>query len=440
MHTMEPSCDQFTQVSQEREMFKRQFITLQKHYENKIQELSVLKELGNLLRSEIVFDQSELWQKQINIIKQYTSIDTIAILLLEDDGKKLALKAGSGNPDKYSIVLGTIIEDRIHHQVFIKRQPVKIDTINGKPITQAFGHKFTGSLLYLPITHNDRTIGVLSLLHNKEHWFDQNKVYFLEIVAGKIATSIGIFRLYHKMLKEEKHRTLLSRFFSQNVTEKIYYSDGHLQRRGERKKVTVLFADLCGFTAMSEELNQEMVFEILNAYFSVMTPVIFKHNGTLDKLMGDGMLVLFGAPITHEADALQAVWSAVEMIKALGKFNRSNKGKGWPKLSVSIGINTGNVAAGYVGSEEHLNYTAIGDAVNVAQRIQTIAGGDEILISKTVYDEIIDKAPEVSEIKGFIKIPPRKVKGKKKPIDLYRIELTDGNVLPFKTQDLLLQS
>ena len=428
MRTMEPNCDQLTQLSQEREMFKKQFITLQKQYENKIQELSALKELGNLLRSETVFDQSELWQKQFNILKQYTSIDTIAILLLEDDGKKLVLRAGSGNTNIYPIFLETVIENRIHHQVLIERQPVIIDTINGNPITQAFGNKFTGSLLYLPVTHAEQTIGVLSLFHNKEHWFDRNKVYFLEMVADEIATSIGIFRLYYKMLKEEKNRTLLSRFFSQNITEKIYEGNGHLKRRGERKRVTIFFADLCGFTAMSERLNEETVFGILNAYFSVMTPIIFKHNGTLDKLTGDGMLVLFGTPITHGDDASQAVQAAVEAIKALGEFNRSNESREWPKLSVSIGINTGNVAVGYIGSEEHLSYTAIGDAVNVAQRIQTIAGPDEILISKAVYDEIIDEIPEVTEIENLIKIPPRKVKGKEKPIDIYRIELSDHHL------------
>lgn len=423
VHTEEHDHDAFARVSHERDMFKRQFIKIQENYENKIRELSVLKELGNLLRSEIVYEQSALWREQIRIIKQYTFVESIAILFLENDNKTLTLKAAIGNPHDYSILLETITLHNLQQQVIVEKTPVIIDTCEMDSIITDGGNPFSGSLLYLPITHNGKTIGVLGLLHNKEHWFDRNKMRFLDMVADEIATSLVMFRLYHKMLKEEKQRTLLSRFFSESVTEKIYGSEGSLQLGGERKKATIFFADLCGFTAMSEELDEETVVEILNAYFSVMTPIIFKHNGTLDKLMGDGMLALFGAPISHEDDALQAVQAAVEMIMALAEFNRNNSGRGWPLLSVSIGINTGDVVAGYIGSEEHLNYTAIGDAVNVAQRIQTLAGGNEILISKTVCDETVDRIAAIKEIKALEPIQAQKVKGKEKTIDLFRIDM-----------------
>ncbi|MBN2516955.1 MAG: GAF domain-containing protein [Deltaproteobacteria bacterium] len=418
--------DKLLQISHERDMFKRQFIKIQESYENKIHELSILKELSNILRPEMVYDQNAVWQEQIKVIKQYTYIDNIAILLLDEENKTFSLKASAGDTDNHSVMLDAIVDDETQKHVIMDKMPVIIDNIQEYSFNRHYDFMFSGSLLCVPIVHNNQVIGLLSLLHGKEGWFDQNRVRFLSMVVNEIATSIVIYRLYHKMLTEEKQRTLLSRFFSKSVTEEIYGSEGNLRLGGERKKVTILFSDLSGFTAMSEKLEQEKVVEILNAYFSVMTPIIFKHKGTLDKLMGDGMLALFGAPIVHDDDPLRAVRSAIEMISALAQFNIENSCKQWPQLSVSIGINTGEVVAGYIGSEDHLNYTAIGDAVNVAQRIQTLAGNNEIFISKTVRDEVYERTAEIDGLKKLVLLPSQKVKGKKEAIELYGVELETG--------------
>jgi class 3 adenylate cyclase len=418
--------DKLLQISHERDMFKRQFIKIQENYENKIRELSILKELSNILRPEMVYDQNAVWQEQINVIKQYTYIDNIAILLLDEENKTFSIKASAGDKGNHSVLLDAIVDDEAQKHVIMDKMPVIIDNIQDYSLNRQYDFMFSGSLLCVPIVHNNQVIGLLSLLHGREGWFDQNRVRFLSMVADEIATSIVIYRLYHKMLTEEKQRTLLSRFFSKSVTDEIYGSEGSLRLGGERKKVTILFSDLSGFTAMSEKLEQEKVVEILNAYFSVMTPIIFKHNGTLDKLMGDGMLALFGAPIVHDDDPLRSVRSAIDMISALAQFNIENSHKQWPQLSVSIGINTGEVVAGYIGSEDHLNYTAIGDAVNVAQRIQTLAGNNEIFISRTVRDEISERTAEIDGLKELVLLPAQKVKGKEEAIELYGVELEPG--------------
>jgi adenylate cyclase len=173
---------------------------------------------------------------------------------------------------------------------------------------------------------------------------------------------------------------------------------------------------------MSEDLDQEEVVEILNAYFSLMTPIIFEHDGTLDKLMGDGIMAFFGAPISHNDDPLRAVRTAIKMVNALETFNQQTHDKKWPKLEVSIGVNTGEVVAGYIGSEEHLNYTVIGDAVNLAQRLQTIAGSNEILISKTVRNEIHNRLSDEEAFKALVPLPAQKVKGKEKAVEVFRVE------------------
>jgi adenylate cyclase len=271
--------------------------------------------------------------------------------------------------------------------------------------------------------HNNKAIGILSLRHGTPRGFDQNQVRFFSLVADQIATAVILLRIYHQMLKEEKNRLLLSRFFSNTVTEKIFGSGENLRLGGERKNVTILFADLRGFTSMSEHLDQEKVVEILNAYFSLMTPIIFEQDGTLDKLMGDGIMAFFGAPLSHNDDPMRAVRTAIKMVQALEEFNTQTHSKQWPTLKVSIGVNSGEVVAGYIGSEEHLNYTVIGDAVNVAQRLQSIAGSNEILISKTVYDDIADRLCAENACKSLVPLPAQKVKGKEKAVEVFRVEI-----------------
>jgi adenylate cyclase len=237
-----------------------------------------------------------------------------------------------------------------------------------------------------------------------------------------MVTTIAISRFYRQMLTEESQRTLLSRFFSKTVIDKIFNSKENLRLGGERRNVTVLFADLRGFTSMSESLGQETVVDILNGYFSRVTPLIFKHQGTLDKFMGDGLLAFFGAPIAHDDDPLMAVQTAIDIISELREINAQNTKRNWPTLHVSIGINTGEVVAGYIGCEEHLNYTVIGDAVNVASRIEAVAGYDEILISESTHNKILGSMNELQGCENITSVPSQKVKGKEEAIKLYRVE------------------
>jgi adenylate cyclase len=411
-----------TPLAQERDVFKKQFLRIQENYENKIKELSILKELGNTLRSTNFYDKEAFFGDQLEIIKRYTTLEDIALFLF-DEGLQILEEVARSSEDDPTEGPTFLRIDGPYGQALVEQKPVLVDNIQDSPAQKGLDMFRDGSLLCVPVMHNNKAIGILSMHHTKSQGFNQNQVRFFSLVADQIATAVILFRIYHQMLREEKNRLLLSRFFSNTVTEKIFGSGGNLRLGGERKNVTILFADLRGFTSMSEDLDQEKVVEILNAYFSLMTPIIFEHDGTLDKLMGDGIMAFFGAPLSHNDDPLRAVRTAIKMINALETFNRQTHEKDWPTLEVSIGVNSGEVVAGYIGSEQHLNYTVIGDAVNLAQRLQTIAGSNEILISKTVKNEIHNRLSDEKAFKALVPLPAQKVKGKEKAVEVFRVEL-----------------
>jgi len=159
--------------------------------------------------------------------------------------------------------------------------------------------------------------------------------------------------------------------------------DGALQT--ERKVVNILLSDLRGFSTMAESYSPVVLLELLNRYFSKMSEVILKYNGVIDKFMGDSIMALFGAPDTHEDDLERTLACAIEMQLAMGEINEVNKKLGMPSLYMGIGINTGEVVAGSLGSELHNEYTVIGNEVNLASRLEAHSLRGQILLSENTY-------------------------------------------------------
>jgi len=170
--------------------------------------------------------------------------------------------------------------------------------------------------------------------------------------------------------------------------EKLLESPDGLKMGGDELKVTVLMTDIRGFTSLSEELKAELVVEMLNRYFEVMTDVILKHSGTINKFIGDAIMVLFGAPNQREDDSLRAVACALEMQLAMEGVNEENRKRGLPELEMGIGINTDNVIAGNMGSTKRSEYGVIGSGVNLASRIESLTVGGQILVSKSTLSEV----------------------------------------------------
>ncbi len=236
-------------------------------------------------------------------------------------------------------------------------------------------------------------------------------------LAGLILTASAI--TVYTARSAAKIRSTFGRYLSNEIVNTLLETPGGVKLGGERRTVTILTSDLRGFTAISEQLPPEEVVKILNFYLGHMANVITSYNGTIDEFMGDGILVLFGAPVSRKDDADRAVACAIAMQLALEEVNKQVTAWGYPPLKMGIGINTGEVVVGNIGSEKRTKYGVVGSEVNLTYRIESYTKGREILISEKTLKSLKSKV-SIAETR---QVSP---KGVKQPITIYRITGIEG--------------
>ena len=226
-------------------------------------------------------------------------------------------------------------------------------------------------------------------------------------MMNEIDDLVSSFNDMAKNLKEkEQIKVAFSRYMSAELLDEVIKSGGKTTFGGEKRLVTILFSDIRDFTSMAEALDPQQVVRLLNEYFSCMNEVIFKNKGMINKYMGDAIMALYGAPVPLKDHAVKAVATALEMNKELNKLRIKWAGEGRPIFGMKIGITTGEVVLGNIGSMGHMEYTVIGDAVNVAARLQALNKnyGTQILISQQTNDLITDhfetRQVELVQFKG----------------------------------------
>lgn len=228
--------------------------------------------------------------------------------------------------------------------------------------------------------------------------------------AGHEATLRSRLRLY-----QEKHllRDTISRYVSPEMCEEILKNPESLQLGGRRQQVTVLFADIRDFTAMSEKMEPERVVEMLNRYFTEMVDLVFAHQGALDKFVGDALMAVFGVPVALPQAASQAVACALAMHRRLEEMRAQGL---TPIQGMRIGINTGEAIVGNIGSNKRMDFTVIGDAVNVAARLQELA--------KELEAETLVSEATCREVEGKFQLQPGPgvvLRGRKEPTRVYQL-------------------
>ena len=269
--------------------------------------------------------------------------------------------------------------------------------------------KEISSAICTPIVVSDDTMGVFGAINpNSKSGFTNVDKNLLNAIAKQSDSAV-----FEDMEKTEI-KNAFSRYVSPEVMEDILANPEKNAMKTDKREISVMFSDLRGFTALSEKMPPEKIVEILNEHFETMVAIILKNRGTLDKFVGDQIMALFGAPVYTESHALKAIKTAVEMQKAQAELSKKLKKQYNIDVEIGIGINTGEMIVGNIGCKQRMDYTVIGDSVNVAARLCGAAKGAEIIITENTYAEV-KKLVKVEELE------PLHAKGKSKPLQVYRV-------------------
>jgi len=209
-------------------------------------------------------------------------------------------------------------------------------------------------------------------------------------------------------------KKMFGRYLSTEVMNSLLEDPAALELGGEKRMVTIMMTDLRGFTALSERLKPEQVVQMLNSYFEIMVDVVLQYNGTINEIIGDALLVIFGAPQEMSDRAQQAIACAIEMQNAMAKVNEQNRAQGLPELEMGIGLNETEVIVGNIGSSKRSKYAVVGSGVNMTSRIESYTVGGQILISESVRQE----AGEILRIDAQRDVLP---KGAETPLRIYEV-------------------
>jgi adenylate cyclase len=386
--------------------------------------LSALYEMSKTLGS--VFDLEAIFAKATDVIFRSTPADRVVALLAEGTGKEnpedvklnpIAMRARdeslTNHARKLSIgrtITRKVMRDRV---ALLSQDAASDEEFAGVDSIVSQGVRST---ICAPLVGESRVHGAIYADRlDPFAAFKPDDLELISAVAAQTAIAVENARAHERLAREEVARANYSRFLPEYVVKQMLENPESFKLGGVNQTITILFADIRGFTSISEHAAPEKIVSLLNRYFSAMTDIIFAHGGTLDKYLGDGLMALFGAPTTTPEDASNALNAAVAMQRRLLGINAELRGEGLSEVGVGIGLHTGDVIVGYIGSERRSEYTAIGDAVNTSSRLESNAKGGQILISDAT----------AKAARSRYKLLPREpitVKNREQPVVLWEVD------------------
>ncbi len=381
--------------------------------------LFVLYEISRQLNT--LLDFRELLKKIMDLIFMVIDADYGFLILTGDGNRDTLVPVVVKSKGDHEIEKGklraskTLIEKVIRDKVAVLTSNAMADSrFNGAK--SLFLQKIR-SAMCVPLWRKEKIIGVIQLDSIRiDNQFAQDDLELLKAIGSQMAMVIEQASLNEQIREEGMMRSRLERFHSPQVIEMILRGSQKTKdnvMEANEVTATMLFTDIVGFTRLAEQLSPRETNIILNRYFSEMTDVVFSYEGTLEKFIGDGLMAVFGAPIERDNDAERAILAAKEMRAKLAAM-MTEKGSPSIKFDIRIGINTGRVVAGNIGSPRRMDYTVIGDPVNIAARLESIAEPNQILIGEETYKAVKGKF-EIEEIGR------KKVKGKSEEIMVYEV-------------------
>ena len=400
-------------------------VALSSRLDYKFAEIKALNEITERVNAGVFFD--EVLDHAFESFIELIPYDRIGVSLLEktESGETLVREQWSrANYEQRFIPKGyaSVLERSSLKEVAESQEPKIInnlemhkelnpDSLSAKLILQ----EGIRSTLTCPLVAKDKVIGFIIFASTQPYIYMFHHVEIFQQIAGELAITLEKSRAYEDLfLRNEFIRKVFGQYVTNEVAEEVLSGEGPLSLGGERRKVTVLMADLRSFTPMAETLSPEEVVDALNVFLGTMTKIVMEHGGSVDNLIGDAIMAVFGIPVAKPDDGARAVACAIEMQNAMASVNASVAGRNLPELQMGIGLSTGEVVAGNIGSEMRVKYSVIGNTVNLAARIEGVTGGGQVFASGETFDEVGD----IVRTSGKLNI---QLKGMSQPVPVYEV-------------------
>jgi class 3 adenylate cyclase/GAF domain-containing protein len=358
------------------------------------QEMTSIQQIGSILAAA-TFDRQEVLNHTMDMIRTIVNVEAASLLLLEGD--ELAFKVTFNvNPAIDTTILNTIrirLGQGISGYSAARGEPIIIRDVRSSRhfdpgVDRQIGFQ-TRSTLCVPLISRGKVLGVIEVLNKISGDFNDGDLHLLQSIATSVSIALENSKLYGETVSMAEHergiRKMFQKFVPREIVDKIIHNAGKEKPLiDELKILTLLNIDIRGFSTLSKKIGPQRTVAILNRFFSAMGNIVFNHGGIVDKYLGDGFLALFGAPVSGNTDADNAIAAALEMKEGLQAVNDLFVGELDAPLTMGISIHTGEAVVGNIGFEKKMDYTVIGDSVNVVFRLQdlTKAKPNSILISE----------------------------------------------------------
>ncbi len=377
-----------TRLRREKEALTERLLQSNLELQKRLKELNALYSIGKSVTS--LLDIDKLLVRVVDAATYVTGADECSLMLIQN-GELWRKAVKRPNEDKAHTV-NTKVSERLAYRAVHTAQPVTLSTASAMGDSNL--RCLPKSVLYTPLKLGNKVIGVLgvgSLSGDKP--FTDHDAALLNALADYAAIAISNARLFAaleeaKEREKQRIRQAFERYVAPSVVDQVLGSPDAMSLGGRRREISILFADIRGYTTFSENTPPERVVEVLNEYFSLAAEVILERGGTLDKFMGDSVMAFFNAPEPQENHPYLAVEAAIEIQRVIAR--RNSRPDREYRLMFGIGISLGEAVVGNIGTLQHMNYTAIGDTVNLARRLQEKAGPGQILVDESVVRRLGD--------------------------------------------------